>query len=385
MTHTIDVLSAKLKQDWKWWNYGNQYDGIQKECEDALLAIGETRSTTTAEYALIFYFDKRSLAPWITSKSRELAKSYIESCSDVMEIAEAVAERTLLAYKKLGITTEVTPSGHRSISHIKIRENLIGKSYTSSLDKREQFKKDFITSIGSLNYLIAKSENIEQSWKYILPLLLVFLEDSDMMVKREAALSLNNLLERLESGTNILIKSQVMPLLINAIQPLLLAIPSLTPADQTIVILPIAYETIFKIYKIGISKPLERYMALDSLLHDTILPSLTKCKESIPVSETLLKVLQNFLVECDIYATVVAKPIIYTLLTILMDPYVAFAIPIVDGCVEVVTECLLKVKSKDKYKYDLDACIRTLRRRISNLSESTDSKMRELECIAGIQ
>lgn len=384
MTHKIDVLSSKLQLEWKWWNYGSEYDNIRKECEKSFLRFNEETSPTIMEFAMKFYFGEQSLAPWLTSKSRQLSKDYLEKCPEAHEIAIALAEKTLSEFKKLGITSEITASGNRSISRIKIRENLIGKNYTSSLDKREKFKEQYVTSLGALNFLVEKSVNIEQNWRYILPLLLAFLEDSNMMIKREAALCLNTLLGRLEPGTNILVKSQILPLLSGAIQPLLLALPSLTPPDQSVAILPIAYQTIFNLYKVGIPKPLERYLALDSLLSDTLLPSLTKCKDSLPVAEELLNITHIFLKQCDDYAAVVAKPIIYTLLTILMDPYVAFAIPIVNGCVDIVAECLRNVYNKEKYKYDLDACIRTLKRRINDLPVSTSTKLRELEVLACI-
>lgn len=387
MDNRILEVTSGLKKQWKWCGYGHEYDAIRQECEDILSEIADTDSTATVsviQFVLKFYFGEHTMAPWVTTKSRQIANFYLRKNSDFCDITIEAVETTLQEFRKLGLTSDVTKTGYKSASRIKIRDKLVGQSYTSLLDNRELFKKEFITSFGYLNYLILRSQKIEQNWRYILPLLLSFLEDSDMLVKREAAICLISLLDRLNVGKNIVVASQTLPLLTAAIQPILLAIPSLTPIDQSAIILPIAYEATFKLYRIGIPESMDRYIKLSALLNDTLLPSLTKCKDYVPLMTVLIEITHEFLQQCEDFKMVVSKPIIYTVLTILMDPYVAHAVDIVNGCVDIISDCLESVENREKYKYDIDACLRVLRRRIEAVPEATDMKFKALQMMAGI-
>lgn len=387
-------MDEVLRRDWKWWKDDTSLEDWKKQelvvskCEDLLAECSKHEEPRgMIKTASKFYFSDESLAPWASSKSRDIARDFIDKYEgDVLLHDTIVSElhTVLTEMKKRNLSTSTTPSGYRKTSQIKINEKLIGASYTQTLDKMSEFKEMYVASIGYLNVLIHHF-NIKDNWRIILPLLLTFLDDTDLLVKREACLTLNLLCRRLseeQSETNIIFQSQTLPLFRRALQPLILAIPSMTSESKSVVILPIAYDTVLRLYKLAIPNELEYYTTLSSMLNDSILPSLGKCKDYVRLSTALCLVLEKFLDYCGEYAIVVAKPTVYTILTILMDPYVAHAPPIVELFIDLVQRCIGQVPSqrRTKYLYDIKGCMGTLRRRMSDdlMSDFIGEKMETL-------
>jgi hypothetical protein len=384
----IDSLSLKLERNWVFWETDAEQDVwrqqtlLSRECESIIDKITthsvneETELQKIIKFLGMFYFSDCSIVPWVTDRSRNEVFKFFDLLvkKDEIQLQEVILEQlhvTLLELKKLGLNNNVNLSGKRITSRIKIREKLLGASYTQTLDKMEIFKSKFLTSLGYLNVLINHSD-IKKNWNIILPVLLSFLDDTDFMVKREACISLNmtcnSLFEASKSKeSNILLQSQTLPLFKTAIQPLMLALPSLTPEQKTLLILPISYDTTFKLFELCIPDKLTFYSTMSALLNDTILPSIVKCKDYVNISLELLEILKAFLEHCDIYAGVLSKPIVYTLLTVLMDPYIAHAPTVVLSCIRIIQKCIENVdyERRYRYKYDVKGCMGTLKRRMS--------------------
>lgn len=384
-----EQLKSELRRSWKWWGPEMSATEVseQKIIADKCASLVDKLIDTGSESSIIgeyisflclFYFEDNSYAPWVTMKARKSVRCYIDKLKenqtefDLEQLIIQQLKHTLEALKSANLSNNVNASGYRNTSRLKIKGKLTGNNYTKILDKMEIFKKSHITSLGYLNVLINHS-NITKNWSFILPLLLSFLDDTDFMVKREATVSLNKICTLISEGEdsgpqNILVKTQTAPLFKTAIQPLLLALPSLTPESKSVEILPVSYDTMFKLLKLSIIDNLEYYKNMSALLNDTILPSIGKCKDYVLVLSTLLKILEVFIDKCDIFAMVLMKQVIYTLLTVLMDPYIAHAPDIVCDILSLIQHCMDDIITGDhsRYKYDVLGCMGTLRRRIPN-------------------
>lgn len=385
----IKLTEEKLVRNWVFWEeegdnlLRSDQRKIREQCDALVKGITQydEKNSLCKEHILFigkFYLDDTSLAPWTSRESRNHSAKVIDqlmaTTSVTKECENIIVEKlqsALEEVKKAGLSNEVNNSGYRKSATLKIGGKLIGASYTKMLDKMEKFKSIHVTELGYLHILIQKTD-LEKNWRFILPLLLTFLDDTDVLVKREAAILLDSLCKRIitsgHAKSNILLKSQTMPLFKTAIQPLLLALPSLTPEAKSVKILFLAYQTIFDLFLVSITEKLEYYNAMGAVLNDTILPSIGKCKDYAQVLLELGRVLREFLQRCGEFAQVLTKQIVYTLLTVLMDPYIIYAPDVVLSLLTIVQESLqnLLPERRQKFKYDVLGCTGTLERRLQN-------------------
>lgn len=391
-TKQLYELESILIRKWCFWETDCEpelkieQENINEKCTRTMKAIDELLTLDlnkmSDEYILYFarfYLSESSLAPWASIESKKISikwiNRYIENDNNKEKIENLLIhklETILIEIKRNGLSNNINSSGYNKKSKFQIGGKLIGSSYTKIIDKMDEFKIHNITYLGYLNILILKFD-IEKNWRIILPLLLTFLDDTDLLVKRESVILLDNITKNIiktkdkELTNNIILKSQTMPLFKDAIFPLLLALPSLTPEDKSVCILLISYTTIFNIFKISIKDKIEYYNIMSALLNDTILPSINKCKDYINVLNELLNILRDFLNRCKEFQIVLTKQIVYTLLTVLMDPYIAYSgNELISNIVSIIQHSLenVPIERRIKYKYDVLGCIGTLKRRL---------------------
>ena len=400
----LHLLEKKLVRKWVFWEEEDditvvaEQREIREQCDSFVEQIGRCNDSNSFSEELFlfmgrFYLEDKSLAPWASENSKNFSTEFIRRvmADDNMKkkcetfIVDKIRS-TLEEMKSAGLSLEVNNSGYKKASKLKIGGKLIGSTYTKMLDKMEKFKNDHLTELGHLHILIEKTD-MEKNWRYILPLLLAFLDDTDVLVKREAAILLDTICHKLADmgpvPANIIIRSQTMPLFKAAIQPLLLALPSLTPEAESVKILFPAYETIFDLFQISITNNLEFYHAMSALLNDTLLPSIGKCKDYAQVSLELTMILQEFLRRCGDFSKVLTKQVVYTLLTVLMDPYICFAPDVVSAILSVIQVCLVShsVERRKRFKYDILGCTGILKRRLQNRENSDTNIETQIEAL----
>lgn len=388
----LNTIEESLKRSWVWFAESDQLvdhetrksqNDISLECELKLQQLNSIDIEFLSDgrhfnrilsFCGRFYYNKESCVPWASEKSCQYSKEIVNKLiqidqSKVIETIISDVVTVLNEIKQLGLSNNVNISGYRQQTRLAINQKLLGQNYSKVLDQMDSFKLQHVTRMGLINILIENAD-IESNWRYILPFLLTFLDDADLGVKREACNSLNEIFKSLLSSEkikdNIILKSQTMPLFTNAMQALLLALPSLTPEWKSRLILPLTYETTFRLYKLAIPNELERYTRLGSLLNDTLLPSLSKCKDYVELTLIILSILKDFIKECDGFAIVLCKQIIYTLITILMDPFIVHADKVVLGIIDILQDCIDEIpkERRHKYYYDIKGCMGTLERRI---------------------
>lgn len=394
LTEKEQELETLLTRKWCFWEADCEGDikieqkNLNEKCTHIINIIDELLTNdfnkVSNEYILFlakFYLSDSSLAPWASIESKKISikwiNRYIENDNNKGEIEQLIIRRLetiLIEIKRNGLSNNVNSSGYNKKSKLQIGGKLIGSSYTKIIDKMDEFKKNNLTYLGYLNILIMKYD-VETNWRIVLPLLLTFLDDTDLLVKRESVLLLDNIAKGIitskykDLNNNIVLKSQTMPLFKDAIFPLLLALPSLTPEDKSVCILSISYTTMFDVFEISIKDKIEYYNFMSALLNDTILPSINKCKDYVNVLNELLRILQDFLNRCKGFEIVLTKQIIYTLLTVLMDPYIAYGgNDLIGNIISIIQQSLenVPVERRIKYKYDVLGCIGTLKRRLVN-------------------
>lgn len=371
--------SAELQREWIWtksdqnWNsiaYSEQ-ELVASKVNETLSIISESsrRGKTSIVFAARCNFPKGSFVPWVSENTRSLARSFIDSC-DQTELEETLIEQIeggLRLLRSLKLQSEVDKGGRKTSHKLKVLGKLLGKTMSDSYDKMNEFKRTNIMDLGVL-YSLIQLGNIELNWRFILPYLLAFFDDSDFFIRREACLCLISICDRLASSedtTNIIIKSQTEPLLRDAILPLILSLPTLTPVEQSIDLVDVSYNSLLKLCKLNFRDELEFNLQLSSVLNDYLLPSMSKVQEYPEILIVLLGKLEMVIQLAGSYTLVLSKQIIFTILSTLMDPYMVHAKDVIMKLLTLLKSCLKFYSGEglEEYKFNVSGCLGVLKRR----------------------
>lgn len=366
----MESITDRLRRNWIWTARPDNSVSAEFDVhiESILTNQNDDLDTENLLFLSVFYLSDESLAPWSAIGYRQRIRDYIDTHQfNYEKLIVGKLEEAADYGKRLKISNNRPALDSKNKPRMIINEKLIGKSFSQGLENVSLFKKDYVYMLGYLNLLISKC-NISKNWRLILPILLIFLDDTDVMVKREACILLQKILV---INDVVIIQSQTGPLFERSIHPLLLSLPSLTPEEKSIVILPIAYDTLFKLFKVGNTNAtdtnglLRRYTKLGNLLNETVLPSMYKCKDYLDLLNVLIEILSQLMKECERFLKVLARQIIHASMTILVDPQIAFSTTTVLKLMDVLEQCLSTCgERKSKYKYDVLACMAILDRRI---------------------
>lgn len=332
---------------------------------------------------------ERSFAAVVDCETALTARQKVLSFADKALIERVIIEElqtSLEDLRGLKIGSGVDRAGRRREQKMKILGKLVGKDMSDSHDKLIDFVKSHQTDLALVQALVLVSDSLERNWRYILPMLLAFLDCNDFFIRREACLVLLELCARLsevdeDKEDNILIKSQTEPFLRERIVPLMLSLPSLTPDAESVALVDVSYDALLQMVEVAYTD-LDLNLHLASILNDYIIPSMTKVQDHPQVLDVLVDKLCRVVVASADFATVICKQIIFALLSILMDPYLVPVHKSVVKLLRALQLCLSVYQNcnMDEYRYNVLGCMGVLRRRC----DDSEEVLREVEKVEEI-
>ncbi|GMG56007.1 unnamed protein product [Ambrosiozyma monospora] len=398
----FDLLTASLslpQHDFV-WNEGENQDIFQQQIRvksyyisrliDEVLdhfdgiSSNSIQKMTLLDKLSVFY--KSDGVPWSNSSISRVCNSCLKKLKptekEILQLLLSMKD-TLKELNEINRqNSKITKRGYRRhLAHADLFRGispLLGSSFSSILNQSDAFNKAHIGKVQSLRYMLDKLSlsDIEGYWNMILPLLLHFLDDTNLMIKAVACKNLITILEKIENKTsNIITKTDIGKVLFDSVIPCLLALPSLTPVSESMKILPSAYRSIFLLIDVGFSKRKDVYYTkLDSVLNDFVLSSLGKVGDYPELVIFLIDViLVDIIPRLKAYYIVVSKAICYAGLNILSNPYSVYSPEMLSKCIELIEVVLDKTQNPEKFKYDIFSCLMLVMKRIDKY-QSTNEK-----------
>lgn len=384
----VGSLLKCLERNWTWGVGGKVQDlstaRTQQEVADRLRAFlscvsdNDPKEEETIVLAARCNMPTASYAPWLCQGARAHAARVIGDCDPaaVESVLVAQVERGLARLRELKLQSKVDRSGRKMSHKLKVLGKLVGQSMTDAQTGMDAFKVTNVPDLGVL-YTLIEVGDVERNWRFLFPYLLAFFDDNDFYVRREACLCLSAICDKVREveGTNIIVKSQTESLLRDAILPLILSLPTLTPVDQALDLVGVAYDTLLDLVRESFKEELELDLQLSAILNDYLLPSMAKTQEYPELLCLLLSRLDSLLVLSGPYAMVLSRQVVNTILTTLMDPYLVHACDAMLSLLTVLGDCLSMAsdESLHEYKFNVLGAIGVLKRRTDDVVLLTEA------------
>ncbi|GME80272.1 unnamed protein product [Ambrosiozyma monospora] len=182
------------------------------------ISSNSVQKRTLLDKLSVFY--KSDEVPWSNSSISSICNSCLKKLEptekEVLQLLVSMKD-TLKELNEINRQNpKITKRGYRRhIGHADLFRGispLLGNSFSSILNQSDAFNKLHIGKVQSLRYMIDELSlsDIEGHWNMILPLLLHFLDDTNLMIKAVACKNLIAVLEKIENKTfNIITKTDI--------------------------------------------------------------------------------------------------------------------------------------------------------------------------------
>ncbi|POS74135.1 hypothetical protein DHEL01_v207469 [Diaporthe helianthi] len=179
--------------------------------------------------------------------------------------------------------------------------------------------------------LTADSDVLKRLWPLFIPVLLALLDDGTTRIRRRGLLILDSFLEKFPS--NILRDTGLASVFRDAVFPTLHFLPSITPEEDSILLLEAAYTALLRLARKTESKAGKvephgtspKGKLLDKLLREGVFSSYFHVKEHVKIVAVLLMQTAKILDEMQIYAVKHLKDLIPMHSEVLSNPFAALA------------------------------------------------------------
>lgn len=171
---------------------------------------------------------------------------------------------------------------------------------------------------------------ISRSWHLFIPPLLTLLDDSTTPIRASGLVLLSELLQKITQ--RMLEQTGLGDVFEEAVLPTLSFLPSLTPVDESLLLLKEAYKALFILgdLRFGTKKvQSSRNRLLDRILRQGVFHGLDHCRENASITELLLKEMSDILDRMGIYSIKHLKVrtsagILHTMLILARTSYLYF-------------------------------------------------------------
>ncbi|KAG7916031.1 hypothetical protein KL927_003496 [Ogataea polymorpha] len=193
------------------------------------------------------YYDER--VPWSSKESAQAVQDILRRVEPSKDEIFVLMDGYVPMLREFGKVsqhrTKVSASGYRKSQNAadgSVDTPLVGRAPVGEDDR---IRTKYMSRIGSLAFLVdfLQGSDIEARWNVIFLLLLHYLDDHDVHVKSAACKVLQTVVAKVTSRPstkNIIARSNVAGLLLDTIAPCLLALPTLTPPEESRTVLPTA-------------------------------------------------------------------------------------------------------------------------------------------------
>lgn len=210
-----------------------------------------------------------------------------------------------------------------------------------------------------LQWAVEKSDEklIAESWHLFIPPLLTLVDDISTPYKLKGMALLTALLPKLP--TRILEQTGLGDVIEEAILPILAYLPTLTPTDESKLLLRAAYDALFKLMNVRFqdkANEAKKQKLIDKLLRKGIFYAYHHCPDNLTIVLLLLEVVGEVINRAGIEATKHLKDILPILYTILMDPFAPANPPTLIQAIKTLQIVILNcwvVITTDRHRHEL--------------------------------
>jgi len=274
---------------------------------------------------------RQSTPPTIEAAIEEVRNKHGELTAVLMRHFLTLTIRPLFAKKQ---TRNVTAQGRKVMNQPVLPGRFVGAEEDEEASR--PWKSDaFVVDI--LKWIVTSldSKLVEEYWPLLLPPILALLDDMEVKYKAVGCTLLSSLLAKTPS--TLLARTGLGPVFDDAITPCLSYLPTLTPEDESTLLLDAAYPAVFTLTTIRFPStttasiqahprhtPAPYALHLSHILHTQILPSISRMLESHPaVVVTLLAHLSTLVAHLRTDTIAHLGDIVPMLTEILSMPFIA--------------------------------------------------------------
>jgi hypothetical protein len=163
-----------------------------------------------------------------------------------------------------------------------------------------------------------------QSWNLFIPPMLTLLDDTSTPIRSRGLQILSLFLPKLTS--KLLAQTGLGEVFEDAISPTLLYLPSITPLEESVQLLPAAYKALFVLgdvrFSLGEEKAEKgRIKFFDKIMRKGVLMGYLHANEHPPIVEILTSQIATIVAKMGIHSVKYLKDILPILSTVLTDPF----------------------------------------------------------------
>ncbi|KAJ5098096.1 hypothetical protein N7532_005097 [Penicillium argentinense] len=309
--------------------------------------------------------------PWITQTSMDSAETHINvSCqSGIWPIIERVLREEIRPLFTKTRNPAITSEGRKNL-HPMPSAPFDGSKID---DSTKPWKNTDIYATSVLSWAISQYQptdkaHLEAHFPLLVPAILSLIDDSSITFKAKGCHLLVKLLKPIqESGSDILLRTNLVSVFQEAVTACLLSLPSITPEESSIQILGAAYPALLALLKAAyqptlnnqkpsqLEKNREAYLTnLTKILRSHLIPSFHHISFSTPASATtsasfpyprlstfLLGWISTFCSELKIHTTKYLQDIVPVLYTTLSNPFGTAHLPLLSAAVSTTRAVIL--------------------------------------------
>ncbi|CAD6448751.1 dd3292e5-bb48-432e-9c6d-252aaf7ae78a [Sclerotinia trifoliorum] len=292
--------------------------------------------------------------PWTTPQSQQIATKILEKHSFYVQSSKFLVTYLLISFirpifSEAAAPKSITASSRKAAPssapprHLDIRE---------SSPSRQPWRSNIPHTITVLQWIIGSISpeilRTDEVFPQLVPALLILLDSPSNPIRIHALRLLPSLFSKM--GKKLLIKTGLGEVFEDAIHPVLLFLPSITPVEDTLKLLPVGYEALYAICDAkwperddeqtstgAITAPTSSLLSqktntaestirlrlafLDKIIRHAILPAYTHCQEIPSVVEILISQIGIIIPKMKISGVKHLKNILPIISNILINPF----------------------------------------------------------------
>ncbi|KAJ5672200.1 hypothetical protein N7507_001327 [Penicillium longicatenatum] len=234
--------------------------------------------------------------PWYTSDTQMIAEMYFcGGWTHLWDTIEMVLKDKLRPLFMKQRNPNITNEGRKDFHPVPL-PRFDGSSLD---DSAKPWKNTDIYATSVLSWIVsqykaADKKHLEAHFPLLVPAILALIDDNSIFFKINGCQLLGQLLKTIqESGSDILIRTNLIPVFEEAIKPCLLSLPTITPEDTSLKMLRAAYPVLIALFKAASMSPskaqrnIETYNAsLVKILRSNLISSYNHISSSTPTHES---------------------------------------------------------------------------------------------------
>ncbi|KAH8594490.1 hypothetical protein B0O99DRAFT_625064 [Bisporella sp. PMI_857] len=265
---------------------------------------------------------------WVTSAIIRTAQKHLSHYNSQVTSREFIVNFLLQNFIR-PLFSKSRPSTITSTGRKAIPSSEPPKRFDAAAETRDKpwkYRKPYAVTVLEWTVQNASEGIISQNWNLFIPPLLTLIDDPSTSVRLRGLNILSTFLPKFPSP--ILAQTGLAPVFEDAIHPTLLFLPSLTPVEESVQLLPAAYVALNALCdaRFAEKNDKERIKFLDQVIRRGVLPGYQYASEHPAIVHILVKELASTTGKLGIHSVKHLKDILPILSAILEDPFTAAAL-----------------------------------------------------------